>query len=348
MFRRRTLTIAAVWMVVVLAGLGMAGVFYLQSALGRAERYAAHELWAHSRDELAGYLWLHPSDGRGNILMAESIIKDESFEDPNAVPLAIAHLQRVPRDSRHAAEAYAREGRLRLFLMNQPSRSEQCLRAALQFDDQLLDAWYVLWKLYDLTGRSHQVEPIFWRVYDLSPAEDRGERLREWYMSQFFPLTANPRLEVAMGFISPGQMQTPITEATRLLRFRRAEPDRALAHVALARWFRQEGDPQYGHQLLEKTLETCPGQEDAFMVSTMVLVLIDLGEFEEAEQWWKRWPDPRDGYDYWLTSGILYEQHFRDDARAAEALEKALSVWPGPADWQTRHPYVNCVRRQGQ
>ncbi len=334
--------------VIVLAVSGIAAtVIYTRGGLTRAERYAQHGLWEHVENELQCYLWMDPASPQANLLMAEALIKKESQAGPETVQRALAHLQCVPNDSDLSARSLTQEGRLRLFLLNQPSRAEDALSHALRIDAKYIDANYVMWKLFDLTGRSHLAEPYFWRVYEGCTAEERPLRLREWYMSQFFPVTANPALDFMMGFTKPRETPTSLTEANRLIRFRRAEPDRPVAHVAMARWFQQEGDPKYAMELLRQAQGTCRGTEDAYLVATSISVLIDLGEFDKAKEWMQRWPEPHDGYEYWLWTGMLYEQHDSDYALAATAYERAVRMWPGAVDWRTHHRLVNCLNRLG-
>lgn len=320
---------------------------YARSCLSRAQRYSAHGLWGHVQAELRFYLWFHPSSSPAHFLMAEALVKDESRQGIEPVNLAIDHLRRVGHDSSLAAQSRVQEGRLRLFRLDQPSRAEDALREALQIDPENIDANFLLWKLYELTGRSFLVEPYFWKVYAKSAPEYQILRLRDWYLSQFFPLTANPALNVALGVIKPDEKPTQRTEADRLIRFRRAEPDRPAAHVAMARWFQAEGDPKFALELLEQAEAASHGEPDPFLVATMISALMDLGEFDRAREWWQKWPTPHDSYEYWLWTGIVHEQVDVDYAQAAQAYRQAIKIWPGVIDWRTRHRLVNCLQRSG-
>lgn len=338
--------VAGILLIVVLAG-GAIFALYSQSCLSRAQRYSRHGLWRHVQSELRYYLWLHPASPQAHFLMAEALVKDESRPGTETVDLAVEHLRRIPHDSALAAQSKIQEGRLRLFRLDQPSRAEDAFMETLRLEPDNVEANYLLWKLYELTGRSFLVEPFFWKVYEKSAAEDRPLRLRDWYLSQYFPLTANPSLNVVLGVIKPDEKPTQRTEADRLIRFRRAEPDRPVAHVAMARWFQSEGDPKFALELLEQAAAASQGHPDPFLVATMISVQMDLGDFDSAKEWWQKWPEPRDGYEYWLWTGVVHEQVDADYAQAAQAYRQAIKIWPGVIDWRTRHRLVNCLQRSG-
>lgn len=322
-------------------------LWYLQGAFARAEGFARHGLWSRARTELTRYLWLHPTDGPAHLLMAETWAHDEAKHGETALRQVQEHLAQIPTDSPVGPRARIQEARMRLFRLDQATAAEDALRIALSREPDNLEANYLLWKVFELTRRGGLAEPSFWKVLELTPATERADRLREWYLGQFFPRTANPNLDLLLGVIRPGQPQTARTESDRLVRFRRAEPHRALPHVAMARWFQEEGDPKFAWELLQQAHAT-KDQPDAFSVATTISVLIDLGETELAKEWWQRWPEPRDSYEYWLWTGILREQADFEYDGAVDAFRRALEHWPGPIDWRTRHRLVNCLRRSGK
>jgi tetratricopeptide (TPR) repeat protein len=329
----------------VLSGGSIAAV-YVRGCLARAQRYAEHGLWGHVQQELEYYLWLHPKNSQAQFLMAEALIRDERLTGAETVALAIEHLRSVDRSSSLAVQSRIQEARLRLLRLDQPSRAEDALADAIQLDPGNVEANYMLWKLHDLTGRAFLVEPFFWKVYEKSSGDERAFRLGEWYLSQYFPQSANASFDRMLGVIKPQETPTKRTEADRLLRFRKAEPDRPHAHVAMARWFQSEGDPKFALELLQQAESVSHGS-DPFLVATAISVLMDLGDFDRAKEWWNRWPQPHDGYEYWLWTGVVHEQVDADYAQAAAAYRRAIQVWPGIIDWRTRHRLVNCLQRSG-
>lgn len=306
-------------------------------------------LWSQARPPLERYLWLHPSNERARLLMAEVLVRDNLLESEQAVREALDHLSRIPDDSPNASAARTKEGRLRFFILHQPHRAERVLREVLAREPANGEAAYVLWKVLDLTGRFDSAEPAFLVVFRQAPPEQRAERLRAWYMSQFFPLTANIELERMMGLLGPDESPTTTTELRRYRRFQQTEPDQALGYICEAYWLQREGDPRGALELLDKTGKRV---DDAwtspFFLSTLVNVLIDLGEYERAEAAFGRWPPPHEGYDYWKWQAIVQDEIRGDGPAALDSYDKALGVWPGPVEWRLRNRKAGCLRRLGR
>ncbi|MFO0869690.1 MAG: hypothetical protein U0935_12230 [Pirellulales bacterium] len=338
---RRVLGLIA--LVVGAAAAGLA--WYAHGGYARAEIMARFQLWPDAREQLTWYLFLHPRDDRAHLAFAEACIKDENLSREEGIEWAARHLAAVPDTSRYAAMARSQEGRLELFVAQRPYRAEQRFRHAMAVNPRAIDPYFMIWKLYDLTGRSHLAEAEFWRVYEASPLPERGSRLREWFMSQFYPATANPDLDRLMGVMDANQ-DAARTEAQRYVRFRDAEPDGPAGYAALGRWFEQEGDPKFGLTVLEKGLASAPqALDDPFFRATLVTVTIAVGEVQRADELVETWPEPRDGYEYWLSRAQVLQEARNDPAAAVEAYDRALAIWPGPADWRTLNRQAACLVR---
>ncbi|HND56438.1 MAG TPA: hypothetical protein PLV92_28665, partial [Pirellulaceae bacterium] len=240
---------AILLLAVTIVGLSVALLWRAHTGFARGKQLLSFELWPDARVELGRYLWLHPSDANARVMIAEALIKDDTLPADVAIGSALHHLQTVPDDSDYAAKARCQEGRIELFLLNRPARAERLFRHAIDVNSKAIDPHFMIWKLYDLTGRSHLAEAEFWRVYEISSPLERGLRLREWYMSQFYPATANPTLDRMMG-VSDRDANAAKTEGQRFIRFRDSEPDGAAGYAALARWFQHEGDSQFALQVL--------------------------------------------------------------------------------------------------
>lgn len=324
-----------------------AGWWYVGQGLRRASRLAEFELWADARAELDGYLRLHARDDRAHMLYAETLVKDSQLDLAESTSAALAHLAQIPDQAPLGAIARLQEGRIEFLLLNHPVRGEERLRAALRIDPHATDAYRVLWKLYDQTGRSHLAEPLFRTVYQSVEWPERAILLREWYMSQFYPATANPLLDRLMG-VAADRGDAAKTEVMRFIRFRNEEPDAPLGHAALARWFQLEGDPQFALQTLEAGLEKCEAAAtDPYFLHTQVGILIELGEFDQAAAAFENWPEPHEGYEYWLSHAIILHEVRSEYAAALREYERALSSWPGQVDWRTRSRLAACLARMG-
>ncbi len=336
-------------LVVVLISLVVVGVqlYWTQTAKSAAERALADERWPDARRSLRRYMWLYPRDAQAHLLMAEAYVSDNDVLPEEAVGEAIKHLQQVDDDSDSAAEARLREAQLWFRVRHRPAQAERIVRRAIHLDNELKEAHRLLWQILDMTNRSDYAEPSFWRVYELSGDDERPVVLRQWYLSQFAPGTANEPLDRAMGFLPPGQTPDYATEYRRLVQFRRVEADSPTMHASLASWYRREADPKTALQILSDAARLGDAIDDRFFIATLAATYVDLGEFELADQYLQRWPEPRDGYDYWNLTGIVQQEYQRDNSAAVESYREALEVWPGPIVWRTRFRLAQCLARTG-
>ena len=322
-------------------------VLHAHSGLANARTLAELNLWSNAYSELQRYLRLYPEDATARLLIAEALIKDET-RGREAVHEALDHLSHIPDESPHGAQARTHQGRLQLLILHQPERAQKSLQRALQLDSDYFEAHYLTWKLLDLTGRSHLAEANFWKCYELSPAPERAVRLREWYMSQFYPNTANPALDATMGFVNTAREMNIETELARLLGFRNAEPEAPLVYAALAHWFYKDGDPQHAMRVLEVSSSLDTALDNPYFVCTLVGALFDLGRFDEAVAHFERWPGPRQGYEYWKWRATISDEVRGDYPDAIEFYDKALGIWPGCAEWRLLSRKANCLLRMGR
>jgi len=323
-------------------------LFQRQRGFERANELAQFGLWEQARHELGRYLQLHPRDARAHLMMAGLWINDDQLLSNETVPRALAHLRRIPEGSPLAAPAQIQQAKLLFLVSHKPVEAERLLREAIRRDENSLEAHQLLCKLLEMTGRQDYSEPHFWRAYELSPPVERAARLRDWYMSQFFPLTANEALERQMGFSSVSTATLP-AEAVRYLRFRETEPDEPLGRAVLARWTRRAGKPAEALDLLNLDDGNLDEElRDPFFVATLVDSLIDLGEYEQAEARFRDWPDPAEGFDYWRLKGVILEEVHHQYAAALEAYDLALAIWPGPTDWGLLHRKAGCLAKAGR
>ncbi len=323
------------------------GWVWAEHGLPEAQAMAKYGLWPEVRQALDRYLWLHPRDASSHLLYAESLVKDPPPEADEAWAQALAHLQAIPDTAPQGALARTQEGRVEFFLRYHPARAEALFRRAIELDPEMPEPYYLIWKVKDLTGRSHLAEPEFWKVYEASAPAVRGIRLREWYMSQFYPATANPFLDRVMGLV-PAERNTPDqVEAFRLLGFRNAEPESPLGYAALARWFQQENDARAALETLDNdaAAKVPNAESDPYYLAVLIGILIELGEFDRADRCFQRWPEPHSGYEYWIAKGRVLQEVRGEYAEAIQAYDLALAEWPGQVDWRTRNRKASCMAR---
>lgn len=340
------------WLIVV--GLLGTGAYFgitrigAQRSLQRARTAIGLNDWRTARVELRSYLAVFPSNENARLQLAEAFFKDSALNSERAVSSAIQQLDFIRRDSPLWPTARIQEARMCLFVRMQSHQAELLLREALTVAPDNMDAHYVLWKLLDLTGRSHLAEPHFRKVLESTPLERRPFCLREWYMSQFYPATANPELDRQMGFLEPGAVHDSLTEFRRLVKFREQEPRAALNHATVARWFSLEGDPKKALESLQQALDvTDTPLEEPFFVATLAQVLFDLGEFDRALKIYQTWPGEPSGYEYFRLGAIFSDEVEQDFEKAIRCYREVIAVWPGQADWQIQNRLARCLAKAG-
>jgi tetratricopeptide (TPR) repeat protein len=244
--------------------------------------------------------------------------------------------------------ARSQQARLSFFVLHRPLEGQRLFEEAIKLDPDYIHARYLLWKLLDLTGRSDSAEPLFWQIYEKTPPGDRPYLMREWYMSQFFPASANPLLDIQMGYSDPSKPLQLNPEYVRLKEHRDAEPEEPVNHAALARWFQHDGDHTTALSLLEHGLKIPGADKDPYFLSILLATLFERGDLDRAREFFQGWPEPREGYEYWRWAGMLADEADRNYPEAIKAYDQALAIWPGPVDWRTMYRRANCLARMRQ
>jgi tetratricopeptide (TPR) repeat protein len=343
--KRRVLAAALLVLTLVVAVPAATVAYRAQTGLRDAQELLAHQLWPQARERLASYLWLHPDDGQALLMMAEAYAKDEGLPAGTTALEAIRCLERIPSASPLAGSARLQEGRLYFLVLQRPGRAEERLRLAIEHGAGL-PAWQMLWTVLNFTGRADEGQQVFWEVYELTPPAERPFRLRELYLNQFFPVSANEALDRLMGILKPGEGPSRMSESQRYLRFRQREPESPVGHAAVAQWCQQEGDPQFALKVLEAAeRELSAAKTDRFFLSVSIATYLDLGLFDKADECFRRWPADDRSHAYWKWRAILDDDMHRQYERALEAYDRAIALWPGHSDWRLHHRKVSCLAR---
>jgi tetratricopeptide (TPR) repeat protein len=319
-----------------------------QRGLAEAERLLKRNVFSKAREEIDRYLWLHPRDPQALLVAAEILTRDESLETGPAIARAQTLLARIPAADKLGPVARSQQARLSFFVLHRPLEGQRLFEEAIKLDPDYIHARYLLWKLLDLTGRSDSAEPLFWQIYEKTPPGDRPYLMREWYMSQFFPASANPLLDIQMGYSDPSKPLQLNPEYVRLKEHRDAEPEEPVNHAALARWFQHDGDHTTALSLLEHGLKIPGADKDPYFLSILLATLFERGDLDRAREFFQGWPEPREGYEYWRWAGMLADEADRNYPEAIKAYDQALAIWPGPVDWRTMYRRANCLARMRQ
>lgn len=351
--KRKLILFAGVLGVLLLAA-GVFGGVFVRGRLERAQRLSERGLYSHARTELETYLSLFSRDHEARLLMAEVLVNDPTLSKSDAVHGALEQLQRIPDGAPVGARARVQEAKLLMLTLHQMGRAERVLQHVREIAPDEREAHFLYWKLLDLTGRSYQAEPVFWKLYELVPKDEavpsgkfpiRADLLRQWYLSQFFPPMANAELERQMGLIGPNETATTENESQRFDYLKKTEPDSPIGYAALGQWFIQEEDHKFALKMLDEAVGKVPDEEllHPFYVATKVHCLMDLGQYDEAVALMDEWPEPREGYDYLKWKAIILQEVEKKREEALEVYDQALACWPGPVDWQLRHKKFRCL-----
>lgn len=333
--------------------------FFLVAAIGAAawwdssERIAAkncldRKRWKDARAKLSRLLWLHPRDAALRLMLAEAFARDDSLPARNTAERAVAILKEIPDGVGESAEARVREARLRFLLLRQPIQAERLLQRALAADPRSVDAHSLHWRILDMTGRGDLCEPTFRQLYELGPAARRIDYLRDWFLSQNDPAHITASLDEMLGFRDSPNESTRRLELKRLAAFRQAELNEPLLHAAIGKWFLEEGDLEQAQEVMDAARSIPSAMNEPVFVFVLASIAIESGRLEQAAAVFDQWPEPREGFAYWKTAGLLQENLHRNYVAASAAYVKAIENWPGHADWRCQFRHASCLALSGQ
>jgi thioredoxin-like negative regulator of GroEL len=337
--------LATTCILVAVAGISAYSFWMKACGFKLAQQAAGVGNWSTVRRHLSEYLDLYPSDQEARLLMAEAIVKRDIGDPRKSAEQAIVHLQKIHGKSLRAATARLQEARLSFLILQQPARAERLLHESLTVAPDSFDANYLLWKLLDLTGRHIISAEYFWKVYELTPQSERGERLREWYLAEFYPETANESFLTAFGATAVGKIPASVN---LLVKFRESEPQAGCVHAALAKYYLENGKPGSAMDLLKESPDLSQSMQDPFFVAILFETLIELGEFEKARKCFQQYPEPHTGYLFWRTEGIFRQHVVNDAAAAVSSYEQCLTTWPAKFDWNVMVRLSDCLRKAGR
>ena len=312
-----------------------------------AETAFREQKWESARPAFAAYLQSHPNHFRSRLSLAEALIRDDKLQGKGRMQEALDQLKQIPDQTEFSADARILEGRIYLLMLLQPAKAEQALRRSLAEAPQRQETHSLLWKLYDLTDRWDLAEDHVWQIYDQTPPAHQSSVLRDWYLSEFCSSAVNMELDQFLGFLKKGG-QFNETDRTRLQAFIDADPQWPEGFAILARWYQRKRDHESVRALLEQAERLSDASQSPLLISVRVAIDVEMGRLDHVEQIFAKWPDPKEGYEYWKTAGLVAEELHRNDQSACDAYNRALLTTPGRSDWRTMHRLAQCLTRLGQ
>jgi tetratricopeptide (TPR) repeat protein len=333
--------------VLILVTIGLAFWWWqysLQQDLKKATQAAARGSWELALTHLNRYLSYRPDDDEAQFLIAEAYIRSDDGEFKENVQGAVFHLQKINGNSKLAARARLQEGRLSLLLLKKPGTAERLITESLRLDPDSLEGNLLMWQLLDVTGRHVFADPYFWRAFELSPRSQRGILLGDWFLSEFYPEQLHADLFRQMGVAAVGQIPASVN---LLVHFREAEPEAHFLHAALANYYHDLGNLAGTMDLLKESPDVTAAMTDSFFVSVLLEALIDLGEFKKADDCFKEFPPPYEGFLYWRSESMYLDYVQNDSVAAVQPLRKALATTPGKFDWGLMTRLSVCLQKNG-
>lgn len=333
----------------VLLAVGAGGTYlWMNDGLRVAQEAMTRHDLPEARNAAERFLSIAPGNTAARMLAGNAFLQDDSLDPVEAARMAISHYAKIPDDSDLGAVARSLEGRAAFLVLQEPSRAERLFRRAVALNPDQFDSHYMLWQLDNMTERYFESEPQFRAVYRLCPAEERAFRLREWYSSQFTPLSACGQLDLMMQFRH--ESETPSEEVVfrRLSAFLKYEPNEPDTAAALAQWHLRNLSRESALEVLDAIPSREQAMQSHFYAATLVETLIEVGQMERAGAAFSQWPGPVEGYQYFRIAGIHAQEVEGDLDLAASLLTRAVDTWPGPSDWPLMNRLSRCLALNGR
>lgn len=343
---RRTLFLRGLLALGVVIALSV--VAWMSLGLRTAREAMSRDDLKSARSAVERYLRLFPGNPEARLLAGNAYFQDDSLPPVETAEKAISHFSRIPDSSHLAAEARLLAGRAAFLVRQEPARAEALLRQSIELNPDQFDAYYLLWQMYNMTERYFDCEPLFREVYRLCPPEERAFRLREWYSSQFTPLSACSQLDLLMSFREEAEVPSEEVALRRLTAFYEYEPQQPAIAAALAQWHIRNQSRESALEVLEKFPDHDLARKNRYFQAAHVEALIEAGQLERANAEFALWSGPKSGYQYSRIAGIHAQEVQGDLAAAEEFFHQAAATWPGPSDWMLMNRHSRCLALRGK
>lgn len=320
-------------------------VFWLRQVPEQATRLIAARRLKEAQQELENYLRWFSSDAKARLLLAEAYGRDESKTAPGN---ALHHLHLISSESDVGADARFREGQLQFLLRHRPATAERLLRESIKLDPDKPDTNLLLWRLLSVTGRHPMSAQFFWKAYNFTVPDKRGLLLRDWYLSEFSPGAGNAELDRHWGILGETEPPTPETELHRYQLFMKDEPESVLGYAAAAQYCIRNRELELAADSLTKGSQLSDAATEPLYFAATIGLALEQGEFDKAVELLKRWPEPREGYEFFRDQGTILDEVQKDYPAAIQAYRAAIHAETGDAEWTTQNRLAHCLRKVGK
>lgn len=334
--------------VTILVCLGGGAIQWLTTGLQTAQEALHRRDFKRARTAAERYLWMVPGNSTARIVAGNAYFQDDSLNPMVAADNAIRHFSQVPDDSPEGPVARLLEGRVAFLVRQEPAHAERLLRRSIELNPHQFDAHYLLWQVYNMTERFFDSEPMFREAYRLCPPDQRAYRLREWYSSQFTPLSAASQIDLMMGFRQETEVPSEEVALRRLSAFHEYEPTEPDTAAALAQWHLRNESRETALLVLEAVPDRAQARRSRFFHATYIEALIEVGQTQRATEEFSQWTGPKEGYQYYRIAGVHTQESLGQPANAVPLLQKAAEAWPGPSDWLLLNRLARCLALSGQ
>ena len=276
-------------------------------------------------------LEIRPNDASDLIVYSEAVFNDQTIDGEKRVTLALDALAKISDESSEGLAARTHEASILFFDQLKVVGAELALNRAIKIAPDEIQPLQSLMQIYCCTERATITEPLFKKMIGLATTKsEKTKILSAWFLSQFSTQTYNSPTDQLLRINSLFQANIPLSQK-RLLAFRNSDPKEQTPRVALAHWFFLRTDGKQAKVLLDEMAPEEMDLSDSFYLMTAVNVYLECGEIDLARELHGLWTD-KEQFEYWRQKGVLEQDYDNQRKEAAESLEKALTIWPGPID----------------
>lgn len=290
--------------------------------------------------------WTQERRDRAKLALARATLSDETLDEKVLLD-SFGMLEEIGPSSSVYCDAVAERARQLLLTQIRVRAAERLLNEAIQLDPNHLASNQLLFTVYCLTNRPDRADPVFWNGFVQIPAEEKPAAFRQWFLSQFTRNGANRAFDIGTGIVAPNLEPSDEDIIKRFIAFKDSEPDEAAHYGAMASWWLWRTETKTALEILQIGQERAKSVAEDVYLSSLVLALLNQGNFEQVKELLDQWPENERGFNYLRHLGV-YQESVNQTELAVQTYQKCLEIWPGPIDANVRHRLEQCLKDLGQ